>query len=1217
MKQGSSLLLLLIVLLFSCQKEKTYNRTDDVWVFRSVLDQKTRILTIGLNDELWVAYNTQCAQLYKAWKGGVKFDGAVYTTSHGPQPTAEGYAYFINDSSTWVLRGSGDQELRVQHRGHKFIAGQIVIMYDLISEGRVISVEETPEYIQRGKQTGISRDFKVLGLMENEKLVLKTVISSLQKLEDYKTKGAEIKVIKETDEVYDNGVITNVNVELAFANGSAQLKVFYHPGFDKIATNIPDTKEEIPSELPKGAHLIEQSDCATCHNAELKTVGPSYLAVAKKYSESESQIASLADKVINGGSGVWGVVAMSPHPDLQEEDAKEMIRYILTLDDGAGHVNTWDKLTLAEKSRPIKLVDNFSGKDGQGLMVNYYRLFEGEDDDVEEVLKNKEPIRNGPVSNIHTLGDDFDLNTDRFVVEYSGYLTINKEDNYGFRLVNNDNAWVYINDELVVSHPGKNKIQDLGTEVYLKPGKHKIKVIHKRIKGWTIVSFQWFNKESMSYELIPDNLYTYEEQDIKPTAAYVPLEDLVKSIPGDQQPVAGVHPSFDLFQAHPSNFDVKVGGIDFLSDGRMVICTWDSLGPVYIIDNYLQPDHEQIKVKRIATGLAEPLGIQVVDDQIYVLQKQELTRLVDKDGDDIIDEYQTVSNDWRVSANFHEFAFGLEYKDGYFYGALATAIMPGGASANPQIPDRGKVVKISKEDGSVEFVAHGLRTPNGVGTGIDGGIFVADNQGDWLPSSKIVEVQGGEWFGSRSVDFEGTANLTEALPVVWLPQDEIGNSPSEPIYINVGPYQNQMIHGEVTHGGIKRVFAERVEGRLQGAVFRFTQGLEAGVNRLDWAPGGSLMVGGVGNPGNWSHAGRSWFGLQRLNYNNTYPFEMLSVSARTNGFEITFTEAIAEGQNIVAEDFKIQQWYYKPTSSYGGPKLDLETLTAKKFALSQDRKTIFIELEGLKENHVVYFRIIRPFVSQSDQELWTTEAWYTLNKIPLDKPGFTNQYTVIHNTLSQAEKEAGWKLLFDGETTGRIRNFNSESLGSAWKVKDGTLALTGKEKGETGWQSSKGGDIVISDREYQNYELRLDWKVAKNGNSGIIYKSKEGNAYSYAWNTGLEMQILDNVGHPDGQIKMHRAGDLYDILPSRFVTVNESEEWNRIRLIVKDDKIEHWQNGYKVVEADMKSPEWKEWTEKSKFNEMNDYGKAQSGHIVLQDHGDRVWFRNIKIKELE
>ncbi len=1211
-----SILVLLLVFLFGCQEEKTYQRTGDVWVFRSVLDQQPRMLTIGLNEALWVGYNTQTAQLYKAWKGGVKFDGAVYTTSHGPQPTSDGYAYFTNDSSSWVLRGEIDQELKVKYRGHKFIEGQIVIMYDLIGGSKVINVEEIPEYIQRGKQTGISRDFKVSGLVDGEKLVLKTVISSLQKKEDYKTKGAEIKVIKETDEVYDNGVITNANVELVFSNGSAQLKVFYHPGFDKIAVNIPDTKEEVQSEIPKGALLIEQSDCATCHNAELKTVGPSYLSIAKKYSESEPQIASLANKVIKGGSGVWGAVAMSPHPDLQEEDAKEMVRYILTLDNASGKDNTWDKLTLGEKSRPIKLENDYSGAKGVGLMVSYYRLVEGEDNP-KEILEQKKPIRNGPVANLHTMGSDFDLNTDQFLITYEGYLTVEKEDSYGFRLVNNDYAWVYLDDELIISHPGKNKTQEMGSEVYLKPGKHKIRVVHMRLDSWTILSLQWFNKESMNYELIPDEKYSFDQTNIKPTIPYVLMGELVKNIPGDQQPVDGLHLSFDLFQAHPSNFDVKVGGIDFLSDGRMVICTWDSLGPVYIIDNYLQPDHELIKVKRIATGLAEPLGIQVVDDQIYVLQKQELTRLVDTDGDDIIDEYQTVSNDWRVSANFHEFAFGLEYKDGYFYGALATAIMPGGASANPQIPDRGKVVKISKEDGSVEFVAHGLRTPNGVGTGIDGGIFVADNQGDWLPASKIVEVQGGEWFGSRSVDFDGTANLSEALPVVWLPQDEIGNSPSEPIYINVGPYQNQMIHGEVTHGGIKRVFAERVEGRLQGAVFRFTQGLEAGVNRLDWASDSSLMVGGVGNPGNWSHAGRSWFGLQRLKYNNTCTFEMLSVSARSNGFEITFTEEIADGQNFTKEDILFQQWYYKPTAEYGGPKLDLETLDIKNVYLADDRKSVFIELDGLKENHVVYVRIVRPFISELNHELWTTEAWYTLNKIPKDKPGFVNEYTAGHNQLTQTEKEEGWKLLFDGKTTGHIRNFNKQTLGSAWVVNDGALLIKGREKGETGWQSAKGGDIIITDKEYENYELRLEWKIEKGGNSGIIYKVKEGEQYDYAWKTGLEMQILDNIRHADGQIPKHRAGDLYDLQSCKFVTVNDVNQWNRVRLIVKNGKIQHWLNGYKVVSTDMNSPEWTEMIASSKFKDDTAFAKAVSGHVSLQDHGNKVWFRNIKIKELK
>jgi cytochrome c len=344
-----------------------------------------------------------------------------------------------------------------------------------------------------------------------------------------------------------------------------------------------------------------------------------------------------------------------------------------------------------------------------------------------------------------------------------------------------------------------------------------------------------------------------------------------------------------------------------------------------------------------------------------------------------------------VSANFHEFAFGLLYKDGYFYGTLATAINPGGASTKPQIPDRGKVLKINKETGTFEFIATGLRTPNGIGFGVDNEIFIADNQGDWLPSSKIIHLQPGAWYGSRSVDFEGTAGLTETQPVVWLPQDEIGNSPSQPAKLNVDPYKNQMIHGEVTHGGIKRVFAEKINGQYQGVVFRFTQGLEAGINRLIWGPDGSLYAGGVGSTGNWGHTGKLQFGLQRLTYNNKPAFEMLAVRARSNGLEIEFTQPLKEGTGTKASDYNVRQWYYKPTGDYGGPKLDDKSLSIRSVNVSADRKKVFLELGGMKPKHVVYIRLNRnTLTSASGLNLWSTEAWYTMNNIP-SEPGLLSR----------------------------------------------------------------------------------------------------------------------------------------------------------------------------------------------------------------------------------
>jgi cytochrome c len=571
-----------------------------------------------------------------------------------------------------------------------------------------------------------------------------------------------------------------------------------------------------------------------------------------------------------------------------------------------------------------------------------------------------------------------------FAIHVSGFINIEKSTNVVFRLVSDDGSRLVINGKQVIDNGGNHALDPKDGEMQLKAGKHPFKIEYFQGGGGKGLSLQWRPYGSKEFVVVPPKVFTHKGADIKKTSES-PLATVKKkdAVPGDAYPLENVHPSFVLSQARPDDFKPKVGGMDFLPDGRLVVCTWDSLGSVFLLDGVQGKDPKAIKVKRIAYGLAEPLGLKVVDGEIYVQQKQELTRLVDVNKDDIIDEYQTVCNGWRVSPNFHEFAFGLVYKDGYFYSTLATAINPGGASTKPQIPDRGKVLKISKKDGSFEFIASGLRTPNGIAVGVDNEIFIADNQGDWLPSSKILHLQESAWYGSRSVDFEGTANAKETLPVVWLPQDEVGNSPSQPAILNIGPYKGQMIHGEVTNGGIKRVFVEKVNGQYQGAVFHFTQGLEAGVNRLLWGPDGALYVGGVGSTGNWSHANKLHYGLQRLSFNNKTTFEMLAVRAKSNGVEIEFTEPLQEASGNKASDYNIRQWYYKPTENYGGPKLDDKALNIQKVTVSSDRKKVFLQLGGMKPGHVVYVRLnYNAITSQSGQKPWVTEAWYTMNNIP-------------------------------------------------------------------------------------------------------------------------------------------------------------------------------------------------------------------------------------------
>lgn len=1209
-----------VFLLVSCDSGKDVKRPRDPWVFRSVLDKQPRIVTATLHENLFVAYDARFCGLYKAWKGEVILDGPVYTTKHGPQPTSAGYAYFEQrlTEPAWRLRVDGTEVIpTVSFKGYSLKNNQVTFRFDLSDgKGNTVSLEESPEYTSKSGKSGLQRTFTISDATDGTEVLLKTKLTNLQAESDYKTDGT-LTIDSKEEKKYANGSTITLNVTLALkSSGKTNLEVFYHPGFKGATETSAPASTDV---LVQGSQLIEGSDCKTCHNEGVATVGPAYLDVAKKYANTAANVTMLAQKVIEGGSGTWGQVVMNPHPDLMQSDAEKMISYIMSLDGETLAVEKAEDVMLSMEAVPYIELKEKSAAEEKGLALSIYKI----EDFIEspfEIPKTTKPVVSAKAPAVHMTSTYISQLAPEFreavYMEFTGMLSISQTENYVLRIVSDDGSRLFLDDKLLIDNDGYHGAEAKDAELILKEGKHKIKLQYWQGRGGAAISLQWRKRGDEAFSIIPNAALSYQPSMVTEALPYVPKYRLVRSIPGDRSDEAGVHPSFDLAQARPSTFEPMVGGMDFFSDGRLAVCTWDSVGPVYILEGVTgASDPEKIKVTKVASGLAEPLGLKIVNDTLYVLQKQELTRLIDTDGDGIMDEYQTVCAGWKVSPNFHEFAFGLAYKDGYFYAALATAIEPGGASANPQIPDRGKAIKISKKDGSIEFIAHGLRTPNGVGIGVDGEIFITDNQGDWLPSSKVVHVKPGAWYGSRSVDFEGTASLTETLPVVWLPQDEIGNSPSQPVYINEGPYKGQQLHGEVTHGGLKRVFVEKVNGEYQGAVFRFTQGLEGGVNRVVWGPDGALYIGMIGNPGNWGQQGKKWYGIQKLTYNNNSTFEMLGIRAKSNGVEIEMTEPIDALNGNAASDYEVRQWYYQPTENYGGRKLNDQGLKIKSVNISDDRKKVFLELDGMKAGHVVYVRLKGIFVSASKGNLWSTEGWYTMNQIPANDPEFKSPATLIqHNVLTEKEKGEGWKLLFDGKTTAGWRNFKSTTIGSAWKVKDGALHLDNSVKKD--WQVVGGGDI-ITEEEFENFELSIEWKLQPCGNSGVMYNVVESDEHDYVWNTGPEMQVLDNVCHPDARIEKHRAGDLYDMIATKFVTANPGGEWNYARLISNKGQVEFWLNGYKLVEFTMFTPEWTEMIKNSKFKDMKGFGMSPKGHISLQDHGDLVWFRNIKIREIK
>ena len=203
------------------------------------------------------------------------------------------------------------------------------------------------------------------------------------------------------------------------------------------------------------------------------------------------------------------------------------------------------------------------------------------------------------------------------------------------------------------------------------------------------------------------------------------------------------------------------------------------------------------------------------------------------------------------------------------------------------------------------------------------------------------------------------------------------------------------------------------------------------------------------------------------------------------------------------------------------------------------------------------------------------------------------------NTLTDAEKAAGWKLLFDGQTTTGWRNYKKDSISPGWKVEEGKLVRFGKDA----------GDIVTTD-EYDSFEFTIDYNISKGGNSGLMYHVKEtGGA---PWLTGPEIQIQDNKDGHDPQ----KAGWLYQLYSSDKDATKPAGEWNTLRIVITPEKCTQFMNGEKYCEYVKGSDDWNERVAKSKFGKMEGFGKATKGLICLQDHGNLVSFRNIKIRTI-
>ncbi|MBX3357520.1 MAG: hypothetical protein KF745_03740 [Phycisphaeraceae bacterium] len=445
----------------------------------------------------------------------------------------------------------------------------------------------------------------------------------------------------------------------------------------------------------------------------------------------------------------------------------------------------------------------------------------------------------------------------------------------------------------------------------------------------------------------------------------------------------------------PDTMVLEVGGLDVLPDGRAVVST--RRGDVLIVSNFADQPPINATFKPFATGLHEALGLAVREEKsagksgfaVYCVQRGELTRLVDLDGDDRADRYETFCDAWGLSGNYHEFAFGPKFdREGNAWVTLNVGFC--GSLGKAIAPYRGWAVKISPE-GRMIPVCDGLRSPNGIGMWMDGSMFYADNQGDYVGTNRISLLAPGIYAGHpaglvwREGWSEGDAPPAREKATIWFPYRKMGQSTADFLVDSTGgrfgPFSDQVFVGDQTNATVMRVDIEKVDGVYQGACFPFFSGLDCGVNRLCFAKDGAMLIGETDR--GWASVGRRRFGIQRLEWTGKVPFEPLTMRAAPDGFVLTFTHDVDPKTAGDPGSYSMSSYTYEYHADYGSPEIDHKTPTITRATVTSPR-TVRLTVDGLRDGGEGYVHeLSMPGVTNKEgRGLLHTEAYYTLQRLP-------------------------------------------------------------------------------------------------------------------------------------------------------------------------------------------------------------------------------------------
>jgi glucose/arabinose dehydrogenase len=394
---------------------------------------------------------------------------------------------------------------------------------------------------------------------------------------------------------------------------------------------------------------------------------------------------------------------------------------------------------------------------------------------------------------------------------------------------------------------------------------------------------------------------------------------------------------------------IRCSGLDFFSDGsRAAVCSVS--GDVWLLSN-IDDKLDRVTWKRFATGLFQPLGLRIVDDKVYVLGRDQITRLHDLNRDDEADFYENFNNDVAAFQDYHEFALDLQTdSQGNFYFAK------GGNLGNARHPHNGCVIKVSKDGSKLEPIAFGLRAPNGMGVGPNDEISVSDNEGNWVPTSRFSIIKPGGFYGHVNNAFRSPDPDTYDNPVCWLPKN-VDNSSGGQVWVTSdkwGPFQGDMLFMSYGHCTLHKVLLDKVDGEYQGGVVKFPLKFDTGIMRGRFnKKDGQLYVTGLVV---WQSDGARKGAVHRVRYTGAPVHMPRKIHATKRGVELTFTAPLDEASASDPGNWAVEQWNYKWTRDYGSPEFSVkdaarkghDKVEVKSVKVSQDRKSVFLEMPEIQ-----------------------------------------------------------------------------------------------------------------------------------------------------------------------------------------------------------------------------------------------------------------------------